>query len=186
MAKTCTLTSLAQFRTHAPQSLTIKLGEIPMLGVRKEFNTGSLGWYVNGKVSIQLAGGIKPMVLTIAGMPLIAEARAAGNPFSSGKQGWHANGKVQVQLADGTQHTCQVGANLTIINSDENPPQANDLVEVQVGINITVVGSKELPKVAAMKHAEPEEGDAGETGETKPVAKKPIKSAKGGKGKKTA
>ena len=57
MAKktTCAI-SRAQFRTHA-KPIKIAIGEQPGIDAEvKEFSTGSLGWYLNGKTTIDVGG----------------------------------------------------------------------------------------------------------------------------------
>jgi hypothetical protein len=44
-----------QFRSGAkPVSITV--GDVPMIVPTKEFSTGSLGWYLNGKTVIEIDG----------------------------------------------------------------------------------------------------------------------------------
>ena len=43
--------------------VTVKIGEVPLLAEVKEFSTGSLGWYLNGKTTIEVAG--KPVTVQI-------------------------------------------------------------------------------------------------------------------------
>ena len=45
----------AQFRQNA-KPLTIKIGDREYTAVPKEFSTGSLGWYLNGKTTIEIDG----------------------------------------------------------------------------------------------------------------------------------
>jgi hypothetical protein len=45
----------AQFRQNA-KPLTIKIGEREFTAVPKEFSTGSLGWNVNDKVTVDIGG----------------------------------------------------------------------------------------------------------------------------------
>jgi hypothetical protein len=56
MAKksTCPITR-AQFRAHA-KPITVTIGNIPQVAEVKEFSTGSLGWYLNGKTTIEING----------------------------------------------------------------------------------------------------------------------------------
>ncbi len=55
MAKThCPLTR-HQFRDKA-QAITITIGNVPMMAEPKEFSTGSLGWYLNGKTMVEVDG----------------------------------------------------------------------------------------------------------------------------------
>ena len=55
MAKTTCPISRADFRAKAkPVSITIN--NVPLQAVVKEFSTGSLGWYLNGKTTIDVGG----------------------------------------------------------------------------------------------------------------------------------
>jgi hypothetical protein len=51
---TCPITR-EQFRTDA-KAVEIVVNGIPLLAEVKEFSTGSLGWYLNGKSTIQVGG----------------------------------------------------------------------------------------------------------------------------------
>jgi len=51
---TCPITR-DQFRSKA-KPVTITIGEVPTLVPTKEFSTGSLGWYLNGKTIIEIDG----------------------------------------------------------------------------------------------------------------------------------
>lgn len=42
-----------QFRQHA-QGVEVTINGVPMLAEVKEFSTGSLGWYLNGKSTIKV------------------------------------------------------------------------------------------------------------------------------------
>jgi hypothetical protein len=54
MAKTSCPISRSDFRKAKP--ISIKIGDIPFLADVKEFSTGSLGWYLNGKTTIDVGG----------------------------------------------------------------------------------------------------------------------------------
>ena len=56
MAKktTCAVTR-PQFREGA-KPINIKIGENLMIADPKEFSTGSLGWYLNGKATVEING----------------------------------------------------------------------------------------------------------------------------------
>lgn len=60
----------ATFREHA-DSVRVVVNDIPMVAEVKEFSTGSLGWYLNGKTTIEINGKSVPvqigMNLTIVG-----------------------------------------------------------------------------------------------------------------------
>lgn len=70
MAKTiCTITR-EHFKEHA-RAVFIQIGDEKLEADVKEFSTGSLGWYLNGKTKIEV-GGVKVPVqiglsLTIVG-----------------------------------------------------------------------------------------------------------------------
>lgn len=54
MAVKCPVTR-AEFREGA-QPIKIVINDIPMMAEVKEFSTGSLGWYLNGKTVIDVGG----------------------------------------------------------------------------------------------------------------------------------
>ena len=43
--------------------ITVKVGEVPLMAEVKQFSTGSLGWYLNGKTTIEVDG--KPLAVQI-------------------------------------------------------------------------------------------------------------------------
>jgi hypothetical protein len=51
---TCPI-SRKDFLTHA-KPIAVKIGEVPLSAAVREFSTGSLGWYLNGKTSIDVNG----------------------------------------------------------------------------------------------------------------------------------
>ena len=51
---TCPI-SREKFRTRA-RPITITIGDVPTPVPTKEFSTGSLGWYLNGKTMIEIDG----------------------------------------------------------------------------------------------------------------------------------
>jgi hypothetical protein len=71
MAKktTCPI-SRKDFRANA-KPVKVEISGIPLMAEVKEFSTGSLGWYVNGKTTIDVGGTLVPvqigMNLTIVG-----------------------------------------------------------------------------------------------------------------------
>ncbi|VTR97862.1 hypothetical protein [Tuwongella immobilis] len=44
-----------QFRDSA-KPVTVMVGNVPLVADPKEFSTGSLGWYLNGKTMIEIDG----------------------------------------------------------------------------------------------------------------------------------
>lgn len=56
MAKTtCPLSTRAEFRENA-KPVSVKINDIPLIADVKEFSTGSLGWYLNGKAVVDVGG----------------------------------------------------------------------------------------------------------------------------------
>jgi len=53
MAKTSCPITRQEFRDHA-KPIEIVINGVPMLAEVKEFSTGSLGWYLNGKSTIKV------------------------------------------------------------------------------------------------------------------------------------
>jgi hypothetical protein len=71
MAKksTCPITR-AEFRNKA-KPVTVVINQVPLQAEVKEFSTGSLGWYLNGKTTIDVGGTLLSvqigMNLTVVG-----------------------------------------------------------------------------------------------------------------------
>ena len=55
MAKTTCPIGRSEFRSHA-KPVPVKINEVPLMAEVKEFSTGSLGWYLNGKMTIDVGG----------------------------------------------------------------------------------------------------------------------------------
>jgi hypothetical protein len=47
--------SRSDFRAHA-KPVSVLVNNVPLIADVKEFSTGSLGWYLNGKTSIEING----------------------------------------------------------------------------------------------------------------------------------
>lgn len=62
MAKTNCPITRQEFRGNA-KPVKVMIGEIPIMADVKEFSTGSLGWYANGKTTIEVNG--KPVSVQI-------------------------------------------------------------------------------------------------------------------------
>lgn len=62
MAKSTCPVTRAQFLEHA-QALKVTINDVPMLAEAREFATGSLGWYLNGKTVVEIDG--KPVSVQI-------------------------------------------------------------------------------------------------------------------------
>ena len=69
-AKTICPISRGEFKTHA-KPVTVKINESPFVAEPREFSTGSLGWNINGKMTIEIGGKMVSvqigMNLTIVG-----------------------------------------------------------------------------------------------------------------------
>jgi hypothetical protein len=55
VAKTSCPITRAQFRGKA-KPVTVTVNNVPLQAAVKEFSTGSLGWYLNGKTMIEVDG----------------------------------------------------------------------------------------------------------------------------------
>lgn len=62
MAKTTCPITRDDFRQHA-QAVEMTIAGVPFLAEVKEFSTGSLGWYLNGKSTIKV--GDRPVSVQI-------------------------------------------------------------------------------------------------------------------------
>jgi hypothetical protein len=65
-AKTTCPISRSEFKDQA-KSVTVKINDVPFVAEPREFSTGSLGWNINGKMTIEIAG---KMVSVQVGMNL--------------------------------------------------------------------------------------------------------------------
>lgn len=78
MAKTPSPVTREQFWSEA-KSLNVELNQIPMTAEPKEFSTGSLGWYLNGKATVKIGEIPVPvqigMNVTVIGSKEIVKAR---------------------------------------------------------------------------------------------------------------
>lgn len=62
MAKTTCSINREDFRTNA-QPVEVVINGVPLIAEVKEFSTGSLGWYLNGKTTVKV--GEKPVTVQI-------------------------------------------------------------------------------------------------------------------------
>lgn len=62
MAKSSCPVTRSEFREQA-QAVEVVINGVPMMAEVKEFSTGSLGWYLNGKSTIKI--GDKPVSVQI-------------------------------------------------------------------------------------------------------------------------
>jgi hypothetical protein len=81
MAKTTCPITRQQFRAGA-KPVTVTINGVPHTAVVKEFSTGSFGWYLNGKTTIEVDGVQVPvqigMNLTVVGSKELPDDRPAG------------------------------------------------------------------------------------------------------------
>ncbi len=77
--KTTCAVSRAEFRSQA-KPITVTIGAVPMQAEVKEFSTGSLGWYLNGKTMVEIDGKAVPVQiglnLTIVGSKELPKDKA--------------------------------------------------------------------------------------------------------------
>ena len=57
MAKSSCPVTRAEFRAHA-KPVEVVINGVPLIADVKEFSTGSLGWYLNGKTTLDVGGTI--------------------------------------------------------------------------------------------------------------------------------
>jgi hypothetical protein len=86
MAKTPCPISRSQFRTKA-KPVTVTINSVPLQAVVKEFSTGSLGWYLNGKTTIEVDGvpvsvqiGLNLTIVGSKELPADAQSPAGAKP----------------------------------------------------------------------------------------------------------
>lgn len=79
MAKTQCPISRDDFWNRA-ESLTVEVNHIPMTAEPKEFSTGSLGWYLNGKATVKVGDTTVPvqigMNVTVIGSKNVVKTAA--------------------------------------------------------------------------------------------------------------
>jgi hypothetical protein len=85
MAKTTCPINRSEFRAKA-KPVPVTIGNVPLMAEVKEFSTGSLGWYLNGKTTIDIGGTLVSvqigMNLTIVGskeLPPDGHGKGAAN-----------------------------------------------------------------------------------------------------------
>ena len=85
--KTSCPISRAEFRAKA-KPITVTINQVPLQAEVKEFSTGSLGWYLNAKTTIEVGGTVVPvqigMNLTVVGSKELPKEVASGAAASGG------------------------------------------------------------------------------------------------------
>ena len=90
MAKktTCPITR-SEFRQKA-KPVTVTINNVPLQAEVKEFSTGSLGWYLNGKTVLDVGGTPVSvqigMNLTVVGSKELPQDQAAGGPGKAAEE----------------------------------------------------------------------------------------------------
>lgn len=81
MAKTSCPVTREEFRAGA-KPIKVTIGEVPLMAEVKEFSTGSLGWYLNGKTTIEING--KPVSVQIGmNLTIVGSKELPGGPAAS-------------------------------------------------------------------------------------------------------
>jgi hypothetical protein len=127
--KPCTITVESFLAAATP--LVLSVNGAPVEAMPRKNESGSFGYYANGKVPCALDAG--HCTLEINGVEVTAYSRG----FDSGSTGYYFNAKCPA-IVDGQPVTLQVG--LRAIYVDSKKGQAKPTL--QVGGNLTVVGSK--------------------------------------------
>jgi hypothetical protein len=85
MAKktTCPI-SRADFRAKA-KPVTVTIGTVPQIAEVKEFSTGSLGWYLNSRITIEIDGQHVP-VLVNASLVVVGSKELPNDKPASGSE----------------------------------------------------------------------------------------------------
>lgn len=86
MAKktTCPI-SRADFRAKA-KPITVTIADVPQMAEVKEFSTGSLGWYVNGRTTIEIDGQRVPVLIN-ASLVIVGSKELPADDASPSKSG---------------------------------------------------------------------------------------------------
>jgi hypothetical protein len=81
MAKktTCPI-SRADFQAKA-KPVTITIANVPHLAEVKEFSTGSFGWYLNARTTIDVDGTLVPVLINTS-LIIVGSKEAGGGPSS--------------------------------------------------------------------------------------------------------
>jgi hypothetical protein len=82
---TCPI-SRSDFR-HKAKPVAVTINGIPLQAEVKEFSTGSLGWYLNGKTTIDVGGSLVSvqigMNLTIVGSKELPQDQESASPAAA-------------------------------------------------------------------------------------------------------
>ncbi len=83
MAKktTCPI-SRTDFRAKA-KPITVTIANVPQMAEVKEFSTGSLGWYLNGRTTIEIEGQHVPVLIN-ASLVIVGSKELPADPAVGG------------------------------------------------------------------------------------------------------
>ena len=81
MAKTTCPITREEFRQNA-KTVKVVVNDVPLLADVKEFSTGSLGWYLNGKTTIEINGKAVSVQLGM-NMTIVGSKELPGGPTAS-------------------------------------------------------------------------------------------------------
>jgi hypothetical protein len=83
MAKktTCPI-SRADFQAKA-KPITITIGNVPHLAEVKNFSTGSFGWYLNARTTLDVDGTLVPVLINTS-LIIVGSKEAEGAPTTTG------------------------------------------------------------------------------------------------------
>jgi hypothetical protein len=62
--------------------IQVAIGNVPHQAEVKEFSTGSFGWYLNARTSIEVDGTLVPVLIN-ASLIIVGSKEAAGGPSKS-------------------------------------------------------------------------------------------------------
>ena len=81
MAKTTCPITRDEFKANA-KAVKVVINDVPLLAEVKEFSTGSLGWYLNGKTTIEING--KPVSVQIGlNLTIVGSKELPGGPAAT-------------------------------------------------------------------------------------------------------
>jgi hypothetical protein len=85
--KTICPISRADFKAKA-KPVTIKIGEVPHMAEKKDFSTGSFGWYLNARTTIDIDGTPVPVLIN-ASLIIVGSKEAEPEPAGSDNSSPH-------------------------------------------------------------------------------------------------
>jgi hypothetical protein len=80
--KTVCPISRADFQAKA-KPLTVTIANVPHLAEVKDFSTGSFGWYLNARTTVEVDGTLVPVLINTS-LIIVGSKDAAGVPAGKG------------------------------------------------------------------------------------------------------